>query len=97
MSLKPWEEQERRLVRQTGGQRSAASGALSRKGDVRSRLMLIEAKTTGNRSYTIQSKELEKIWREALMDDRLPVLQFDLNGTSYAVTLWEDLRGLVGE
>lgn len=97
MPRKPWEQQERRLVKQTGGERSAGSGAFSRKGDVRSSLMLIEAKTTGKQSYTIQAKELEKIWREALIDGRMPVLQFDLNGTAYAIIPWDDLLGLLGE
>lgn len=92
---KDWEKQERRIAKEIGGQVSAASGALSRKGDVRNDVMLVEAKTTGKSQYTVRAKELEKIWREALIDGRLAVLVFDLNGRSYGVLEWNDVKALV--
>lgn len=90
-----WEKQERRVAKEIGGQVSVASGALDRKGDVRNSVMLVEAKTTGKKQYTIKATELEKIYREALIDGRLAVLQFDLNGRSYAVFEWNDALALV--
>ena len=52
---KPWEKQEKRLAKKTGGTTTAASGSFwSRKGDVRSADLLIEAKQTDKASYSIK-------------------------------------------
>ena len=56
------QKHEKRLAKAVGGQTTAASGAFwSRKGDVRSKTLLIEHKWTGKLSKTIQSKDLKKI------------------------------------
>jgi Holliday junction resolvase len=81
---------EKRLEKALGGQRSAASGAFwSRKGDVRTPELLIEHKWTGKKSFTIKADVVEKIWTEAILDSRTPVLGIHLNGKNY-VLLDED-------
>jgi len=57
---------EDRLAKAVGGQRTAASGAFwSRKGDVRSKDLLIEHKWTGKATVTIKATVLEKIVTES--------------------------------
>lgn len=82
---------EDRLAKAVGGKRTAASGAFwSRKGDVRSADLLIEHKWTGKLSVTIKAAVLEKIVTEAILDGRLPVLGFHLNGEDYVIELEDD-------
>ncbi|NBW11510.1 MAG: hypothetical protein EBR82_26115 [Caulobacteraceae bacterium] len=77
---------EKRLAKKVGGQRNLASGAFwFRKGDVRSKDLLIEHKWTGKKSFTLKSDVLEKIVTEALIDGRTPVLGISLNGNNYVV------------
>ena len=77
---------EKRLAKVVGGSRNAASGAFwHRKGDVRSKDLLIEHKWTGKKSFSLKSDVLEKIMTEALLDGRTPVLGFSLNNANYVV------------
>ena len=82
---------ENRLAKLVNGQRNAASGAFwSRKGDVRSKDLLIEHKWTGKKSFTMKSDVLEKIVTEAILDGRTPVLGFSLNNENYVVLTEDD-------
>lgn len=82
---------ENRLAKAVGGTRTAASGAFwSRKGDVRSKDLLIEHKWTGKLSVTIKAAVLEKIVTEAILDGRVPVLGIHLNGEDYVIELEDD-------
>lgn len=77
---------EKRLAKAVGGQRNVASGAFwFRKGDVRSKDLLIEHKWTGKKSFTLKSDVLEKIVTEAIIDGRTPVLGISLNDNNYVV------------
>jgi hypothetical protein len=77
---------EKRLAKAIGGQRSVASGAFwFRKGDVRSKDLLIEHKWTGKKSFTLKSDVLEKITTEALIESRTPVLGISLNDVNYVI------------
>ena len=59
------QKHEKRLAKKVGGTRTAASGAFwSRKGDVRSKELLIEHKWTGKKQVTIKSEVLKKITRD---------------------------------
>ena len=81
---------EDRLAKELGGQRVVASGAFwSRKGDVRTKELLVEHKWTGKASFTVKATVLEKIVKEAILDSRTPVLGFSLNNLNY-VCLTED-------
>ncbi len=80
------QKHEKRLAKAVGGQRNVASGAFwFRKGDVRSKDLLIEHKWTGKKSFTLKSQVLEKITTEALLDSRTPVLGISLNGVNYVI------------
>lgn len=86
---------EDRLAKVIGGQRSAASGAFwSRKGDVRSKDLLIEHKWTGKASFTVKATVLEKIVKEAILDSRTPVLGFSLNNENYVMLTEDDFLEL---
>lgn len=88
-------EHEVRLAKKVNGQRSAGSGAFwSRKGDVRSKDLLIEHKWTGKASFTVKAKVLEKIVTEAVLDSRTPVLGFSLNNKNYVMLTEEDFLEL---
>ena len=79
-----------RLAKKVDGTRNAGSGAFwSRKGDVRSKDLLIEHKWTGKTQVTVKAAVLEKIVNEAIVDSRTPVLGFSLNNNNY-VLLTED-------
>lgn len=85
------QEHEKRLAKEIGGKVNAASGAFwSRKGDVRSDDLLIEHKYTGNKSKTLNSKDLKKIVNEAIMDGRTPVFGLHLDGENYVILLEHD-------
>ncbi len=82
---------ENRLAKLVGGSRNAGSGAFwSRKGDVRSKDLLIEHKWTGKKSFSMKADHLEKIVTEALLDGRTPVLGFSLNNENYVVLTEND-------
>ena len=84
--LKQSQAHEKRIAKATGGKRTAASGAFwSHKGDVRSDGLLWEHKFTGKKSKTIQSTELKKIATEAILDGRMPVFGFHLDGDDYVI------------
>ena len=86
---------EDRLAGLVSGQRSAGSGAFwSRKGDVRSTDLLIEHKWTGKASFTVKAAVLEKIVKEAILDNRTPVLGFSLNNENYVMLTEDDFLEL---
>ena len=88
---------ERRLEAAIGGKRTAASGAFwSRKGDVRNDDLLIEHKYTAKKSISLSSEVLRKIETEAVLDGRMPVLAFHLQGRDYWVLLENDAMTLCG-
>ena len=85
------QKHEKRLAKLVDGSVNAASGAFwSRKGDVRSKDLLIEHKWTGKKQVTIKSEVLKKITREAILDNRIPVLGLHLDGENYVVLLEDD-------
>ena len=85
------QKHEKRLAKLVDGSVNAASGDFwSRKGDVRSKDLLIEHKWTGKKQVTIKSEVLKKITREAILDSRIPVLGIHLDGENYVVLLEDD-------
>jgi hypothetical protein len=87
---------EARLAKKLNGQRTAASGAFwNRKGDVRTKELLIEHKWTGKKSFSLKSEVLEKIVNEAILDSRTPVLGVSLNDQNYVVLLEDDFMELL--
>ena len=73
------------------GQRCPGSGSgWARKGDVRTKLTLIENKRTDKRQITLKADALEKIWVEAWAEGRKPLLGFEIGGRRYVVQNEED-------
>jgi hypothetical protein len=89
--LKKSRAQEAKTALLHGGQRNGGSGSgWSRKGDVRTKFTLIEAKRTDARQITLKATDLEKIWAEAWAEGRIPVLGFELAGRRYVVLNEDD-------
>jgi hypothetical protein len=92
------QRQERRLAKSVDGKPTAASGAFwSRKGDVRSDDLLVEAKETSKGSYSLSLRVWDKIRREALLDGRLPVLAIQIQDRNLIVLDEEDFLALRAE
>jgi hypothetical protein len=97
--IKASKKQESRSAKLYKGSRNAGSGSgWLRKNDVRSHELLIENKLTENlKSYSVKSKDLVELTQRAVLEDRLPVLQFDLGGRHYVVLNEDDFRMIIGE
>ena len=92
-----WSKQERRTAERYKGQRSPGSGSGLRRNDVRNEDLLIENKWTGNqRQITLLAKDLESLRKHAIVEGRIPVLQFDLAGRNYVALLEGDFLDIIG-
>lgn len=96
--MKVSKKQETRTADLYKGSRNAGSGSgWVRKNDVRSHEFLIENKFTENKkSYTIKSVDLVELRERAILEDRTPVLQFDLTGRRYVVLTEDDFITMAG-
>lgn len=96
--LKTSKKQEERTADKYKGSRNAGSGSgWVRKNDVRSHEFLIENKFTDNKkSYTIKSVDLVELRERAIIEDRTPVLQFDLTGRRYVILTEDDFITMAG-
>lgn len=77
-------KQERALAKRFDGRLQPASGAFrGHKGDVKTGALLIEAKTTKRKSYSVTLATLRKIGEEARLAHRTPVLslRFEIDKT----------------
>lgn len=92
-------KQEKRTADSYKGSRNARSGAgWLRKNDVRAESLLIENKlTTGKTQITIKVKDLTELQERAILEDRLPVLQFDVAGKRYVVLTEDDFLEMIHE
>lgn len=64
-----------------------------RKHDVRSEGVLWEMKRTGKKQITLKANDLESVRREAILEGRIPLLGFELNGRNYVVVEENDWHG----
>ncbi len=96
--MKASKRQENRSAKIYKGSRNAGSGSgWLRKNDVRTHELLIENKLTSNlKSYSIKASELVDLTQRGILEDRLPVLQFDLGGKHYVILNESDFQMLVG-
>jgi len=92
-------KQEKRTANSYKGSRNARSGAgWLRKNDVRAESLLIENKlTTGTTQITVKVKDLTELQERAILEDRLPVLQFDVAGKRYVVLTEDDFLEMIHE
>lgn len=96
--MKASKKQEQRSANTYRGSRNAGSGSgWLRKNDVRSSDLLIENKLTNNRkSYTVKLSDLVELNQRAIIEDRLPVLQFDLGGKHFVILNEDDFLTMIG-
>lgn len=90
--LRKSKRQERRTADTYRGSRNAGSGSgWLRKNDVRTIEFLFENKlTTNQKSITLKEVDLRELTERAIVEDRTPVLQFDLAGRRYIVLNEDD-------
>jgi hypothetical protein len=95
--LKKSKRQEKRTADTYRGSRNAGSGSgWLRKNDVRTTEFLFENKfTTNKKSITLKEVDLRELTERAIVEDRTPVLQFDLAGRRYIVLNEDDFIEMV--
>lgn len=95
--IKKSRKQEKRSAGAYNGSRNAGSGSFwLRKNDVRSTEFLIENKLTiGTKSITLKEVDLRELRERAIIEDRIPILQFDLNGRHYVVLVEDDFLAMI--
>ena len=85
------EKQEKRLATQLKGKRSPASGAgIGLKRDVRTKRLLIEAKTTGQASYYAKVTEISLLTKQAFREGRTPAFIVQVRDHEEVVLMPED-------
>lgn len=78
--------QEKRIAKEHLGRTQAGSGAFMSKGDVKLDLHLIECKRTDSGSYTIYPSVLDKIRKEAIVqEDKIPALAVEIGNRRYVI------------
>lgn len=97
--LKTSKKQEKRTADTYKGSRNAGSGSgWMRKNDVRSVEFLFENKfTTNKKSITLKEVDLRELVERAILEDRTPVLQFDLANRRYVVLVEDDFVEMIGD
>lgn len=89
--------QENRAASDYGGKVTPGSGnQWHSKADVRTPDWLIECKTTTHQSYSLTRKTWLKIYMEAVLDNRTPAMEIEIDGTCLVVLSKEDFRELAG-
>jgi Holliday junction resolvase len=89
-----WRKQEKKLAKDFGGKRQPASGATPLpflKGDISTPELLIEAKSTDKKSYTLHQADLNKLVHQAAENGKNPVLCLSFHGVTldfFIVTDW---------
>jgi len=89
--IKRSRKQEKNTAERYKGSRNAGSGAgWLRKNDVRTHEFLIENKFTDNKKqYAVKLKDMKEVRQQAILEDRIPVMQFEVGGSRFVV-LYED-------
>jgi hypothetical protein len=96
-TYKDSQKQEARLAKQLGGTRNSGSGnGWIRKSDVRSEDLLVEAKITSAKSFSVKDDELQKNIGYAIVDGRMPIflVEFKTTGNSYVILAEDDFLDL---
>ncbi len=88
---------EKLYAKKCGVKPQPASGALNsprHKGDIKTKLFLIDSKWTGKATYTLTGATLEKITNEALAINKIPALSVDVEGEEYVVLREKDFQAM---
>lgn len=96
--MKQWEKKEKKDSKDFGGSRQRSSGSTwFAPGDVKTDKFLIDSKFTEKNSYSLNKQTLDKIYEEALFQDRIPMLSLDIAGTEVVVVFKEDFLNLISK
>jgi translation elongation factor EF-Ts len=96
-TYKDSQKQEKALARKLGGSVNAGSGnQWIRKSDVRTEDVLVEAKITSAKSFSLKDDELIKNRNYAIVDGRMPIflVEFKTTGNSYVILTEDDFLDL---
>jgi hypothetical protein len=88
---------EKKYAKRIGGQLQPASGALNcprHKGDIKTKLFLIDSKLTGKKVYLLTADTLEKITREALAINKIPALSVEVGGEQFVILRDQDFQAI---
>lgn len=94
--IKRSRKQEKQTADRYKGSRNAGSGSgWLRKNDVRSHDFLIENKFTDNqKQYSVKFKDLMELQQRAILEDRIPVLQFEIQNRRFVIIPEDDFTSL---
>lgn len=95
--LKKSRKQEEKTAARYKGSRNAGSGSgWMRKNDVRSHEFLIENKFTDNlKQYSVKIKDLIELEQRAIFEDRIPLLQFEIQKRRYVILTEDDFTSML--
>ena len=82
---------EKELAKKVGGRVQIASGAMpvaSMKGDVKTKVFLIDDKTTGAKSYSLKLADFRKIRKQAFQANRRPAMRVHFENEGEPVSLY---------
>lgn len=94
--LKKSRKQEAKTAVRYNGSRNAGSGSgWMRKNDVRSHEFLIENKFTENlKQYSIKVVDLVELEQRAILENRIPLFQFEIQKRRYVILTEDDFTGM---
>lgn len=90
------QQQEKRVAKLVGGSLQPGSGSgWKRQNDVRSDGVLWEMKRTSKKSITIKASDLEHLRKNALLEDRVPVMHIELGDRRWVVIPEDDYLEMI--
>lgn len=96
MNNKPkWEKWEEELAKDFGEMQVGSGRVWNKKGDVKSRKFLIEAKQTDKKSFSITDALWEKIYGESLDSFRMPMMGIKIGDTKLVVLDKDEFKNLL--
>jgi hypothetical protein len=93
--MKKWEKKEKKDGKDFGGKRQKGSGNYwASPGDVKTSDFLIDSKQTDKKSFSVSYNMWDKIYEEALLTYRIPLLSILLQDVELVVLSKEDFLKL---
>lgn len=97
--MKPkWKQHEQKQAKDFGGRVNKGSGnQWSKPGDISiaDKNLLIEAKFTEKKSYSLNVETLNKIYEEALFSQKIPIMAIKIQDTEIFVLFKDDFKKLI--
>lgn len=89
--------QEKNLKKRVNGRLTVNSGATSvfDKADVDTSVFKIECKTTDKKSYSLKKSILDKVNKEAIFQNKMPLMEIEIGHDKYIVSKSEDFWAII--